>query len=292
MIDGKAVATPTFLAGSGVLYNKDIFDKYNLKEPKTYDELVKVAQTLKDNKVIPFAMSAKDSWWPQFILYYATAEHVTAKTPTFNTDVMQGKAKFSENAGWLESFNIYKELGDKGFYAPNALGVGFDQNKASWLAGQTAMMPAVWVLEDSRKANLNLGFFNFPTTNDPNSQFMWGSYGGAMGINAQNKHAAEANIFMDWLFKKPNYIMLLGGLKVFPIEEGIDVSGLEPLFPKMAAAWASPKVMVGAPNDTWLPGVQEVMITGLQEITAGKVTVPDLLKKMDAATAKAIKEKK
>lgn len=40
-------------------YNKEIFDKYNLKYPKTYEELLAVSKVLNENGIIPLAMGSK-----------------------------------------------------------------------------------------------------------------------------------------------------------------------------------------------------------------------------------------
>lgn len=42
---------------SGVFYNKEMFDKYNLEEPKTLEELEKICDTLKENDITPFALA-------------------------------------------------------------------------------------------------------------------------------------------------------------------------------------------------------------------------------------------
>ena len=60
--NGKEWALPMDFAGIGIIYNKDIFAKYNLKAPTTYRELERVVKTLKDNGVTPFAGLLKENW--------------------------------------------------------------------------------------------------------------------------------------------------------------------------------------------------------------------------------------
>ncbi|HEX9373856.1 MAG TPA: extracellular solute-binding protein, partial [Roseiflexaceae bacterium] len=61
--DGKIWGVPVENSSLAVIfYNKAIFQKYNLTPPKTYDDLMKVVQTLKDNGVAPFALPNKTKW--------------------------------------------------------------------------------------------------------------------------------------------------------------------------------------------------------------------------------------
>ncbi len=43
-----------------ILYNKDLFDKFNLKPPKTFEELKKVSQVFRENGYAPLVVGGKD----------------------------------------------------------------------------------------------------------------------------------------------------------------------------------------------------------------------------------------
>ena len=60
--NGKQYAVPMDYAGIGIIYNKDIFEKYNLTPPATYRELEKVCRELKNNNIVPFAGLLKENW--------------------------------------------------------------------------------------------------------------------------------------------------------------------------------------------------------------------------------------
>uniref|UniRef100_UPI0038F62985 extracellular solute-binding protein n=1 Tax=Streptomyces galilaeus TaxID=33899 RepID=UPI0038F62985 len=42
---------------AGIFYNKEIFEKYGLSEPKTLGDLENICKTLKDNGITPFALA-------------------------------------------------------------------------------------------------------------------------------------------------------------------------------------------------------------------------------------------
>lgn len=45
-----------------MIYNKDLFEKYNVEVPTTYDEFLNVCQTFKDAGITPLAMGNSDPW--------------------------------------------------------------------------------------------------------------------------------------------------------------------------------------------------------------------------------------
>ena len=47
---------------SGVFYNREIFNKYGLEEPKTITELEKICDTLKAGGITPFALANSSKW--------------------------------------------------------------------------------------------------------------------------------------------------------------------------------------------------------------------------------------
>ena len=58
--EGKVYALPMTLSVYGIYYRKDIFKKYNLSAPTTYEELINAAKVLKANGVTPFSFANKD----------------------------------------------------------------------------------------------------------------------------------------------------------------------------------------------------------------------------------------
>lgn len=55
--EGDIASLPFDLVGTGFFYNKDIFDKLELQEPKTWEELLDTSKKLQENGYIPLAMS-------------------------------------------------------------------------------------------------------------------------------------------------------------------------------------------------------------------------------------------
>jgi raffinose/stachyose/melibiose transport system substrate-binding protein len=60
-VDGEAYLVPLEATKAFFMYNKEIFDKFNLQPPATYEELKEVSKVLNENGIIPLAMGSKGS---------------------------------------------------------------------------------------------------------------------------------------------------------------------------------------------------------------------------------------
>ncbi|WP_221469191.1 ABC transporter substrate-binding protein [Cohnella nanjingensis] len=62
-LDGKTMGIPMHISPGGLIwYNKTMLDEYGIVEPKTYDELKKASDTLRQHGKQPLLLGAKDSW--------------------------------------------------------------------------------------------------------------------------------------------------------------------------------------------------------------------------------------
>ncbi|MFQ7551442.1 MAG: extracellular solute-binding protein [Blautia marasmi] len=55
------------------LYRKDVFEKYDLEVPKTWDDFLNVCQTLKEKEEIPLIVAGKENWQLMRYLFCAVA---------------------------------------------------------------------------------------------------------------------------------------------------------------------------------------------------------------------------
>lgn len=278
--DGSAAYyVPISQSGNGIIYNRELFAAAGIDEaPQTYQEFLAACDALVAAGTTPLAMSAQDSWWPQFIAYYAMAQHVFPDDPAIVEELLDGQATFAETPGYATALGVVEDLVP--YYLPDPLGTNQASAKTAFLTGDAAMFPATWVLSEARGADIDAGYMNFPTV-DADVPDMWGSYLVAWGINPGNDRVAAAESFIDYFFQDEVYAEFLDGVKAFPVIEGIDVAEADPLYPDMQAAWQGktfrPMVL---PAD---PQLQESLLVGMQNLIAGREDVAQVIARMDEA---------
>ncbi|HEX4814271.1 MAG TPA: ABC transporter substrate-binding protein [Nonomuraea sp.] len=108
-IGGKQYCVPMNVAYWGMFYNKKIFDKYDLKPPATWDELVTVADTLKKNGVTAF-------YHTSVLFSFVWFEQLMAGTdPDLYDRLSTGKAKYTD-PGVVQVMERWKQLIDAGYF--------------------------------------------------------------------------------------------------------------------------------------------------------------------------------
>lgn len=108
-VGGKQYCVPMNVAYWGMFYNKKIFDKYDLKPPQTWDELVQIAETLKKNGVTAF-------YHTSVLFSFVWFEQLLAGTdPDLYDRLSTGKAKYTD-PGVVQVMERWKQLIDAGYF--------------------------------------------------------------------------------------------------------------------------------------------------------------------------------
>ncbi|HEX2944727.1 MAG TPA: extracellular solute-binding protein [Clostridia bacterium] len=134
--DGKVYALPTTQTVACLFYNKDIFKKYNLTEPKTYDDLLNIVKVLKDNGVTPFALGNKAPWVGA-MLSEIIINRVGGTTP-FN-NVYNGTGTW-EDPAFIEGGKRMAELANLGAFPTGFNALDNDPAQADFRAGKSGML--------------------------------------------------------------------------------------------------------------------------------------------------------
>lgn len=285
--DGDAYNVPVSLSGNGIIYNKALFEQAGITEPPTtYTEFLADSKKLLDAGITPLAMSAQDNWWPQFIVYYALAEH--GANEKLAAEMSAGKATFADSKAWKESLDIVKQLVP--YYMPDPLGTSETAAQSAFLQGKAAMWPATWVLPDARKANLDVGYMNFPTVDEP-SKDMWGTYQVRFGVNPGNDKVEAAQKFLNYFFEDDVYKTFLSSVKLFPTTKTVEVGAdVDPLYPDMQKAWEG-KTFIAAFSPT-AKTVQDALLVGLQNVIGDQKSTTEVLDELDVTLKQYLADNK
>jgi len=199
-VDGKIYGVPTIVSAWIAFYNIPIFEKYNLKEPKTWDEFITICETLKSNGVTPIGFSIEGVWsfvWFQQLL--------ATNYPDAYMQVCHGEKPWTCDEV-KQTFVIWKDMLDKGYFSDPGLSLA---TEVPLLMAKGAKDPAGMILmgdwySDSFTTNgiiagEDYSSFVIPPVNSSLGKTLLFEAGPiCMSANSTNKEAAK--MFIDyWL---------------------------------------------------------------------------------------------
>ena len=159
-VDGKQYCVPLNVAYWVMFYNKKVFDQHNLEPPETWDELLRIADILKQAGVTPFYHTSVLFSFVWFNLLMAGTD------PDLYDQLAAGKVAWTDPRV-VEVVELWKSLIDKGYMS----NPGDTEDPAVQLAsGKVAMAPfGTWfntsMTQQKLKPGTDYGFFIIPNAN-------------------------------------------------------------------------------------------------------------------------------
>ena len=190
---------------SGILYNPEIFAKYGVSVPRTWDELIAAAETFKANGVAPFYMTLKDAWTTSPALVNLAAQ----LQPEDFFDRLEAAGDVRE-ASPVSFSKDYQEVADKllklfSYAQPGAAGVDYATGNKAFADGKSAMyLNGSFAVPAIRAANpdAKIASFPYPVTNDPAKTTVVSGVDVVLAMGRETPHRAEARKLIDFLLSK------------------------------------------------------------------------------------------
>jgi raffinose/stachyose/melibiose transport system substrate-binding protein len=131
-------------------YTIPLFEEAKLTPPKTYDEMLKVAEYFNSKGIAPLMVGAADGWLRRDI--YMELIHDIAPGKIYDAEV--GKAKFTDPE-FVDAMRWWKKLFDDKIIQPGALGLSAYPGSMELIeAGQAAMFPmGAWWQQQAMRPN-------------------------------------------------------------------------------------------------------------------------------------------
>lgn len=167
-VDGKLYSVPLSINAGVVAYNKDIFEKYKVEVPESWDELIEVCEKLQGEGVTPFIFSNgdKENCSQKFHIMTAAVADDTWNPYEFYVGMYEGSGdRITDNEYSKKAAARLYELSSK-YAQADTLGTNYDLSMQMMANGEAAMMlTGTWAQSDIIKNNpdFNLGMFAMPT---------------------------------------------------------------------------------------------------------------------------------
>lgn len=166
-LDNKTYGLPLELNIAPVYYNKEIFAKYNLEVPTTYDEFLNVVKTLADNGVTPATVGNKDRWTGS-MWYMYLADRIGG--PEALNNAINRTGSF-EDPALVKAAEELEKLVEMGAFVKGYNGLSNDEAKGHFMNEQAGMyIMGTWELPNyttspdvPQEFKDKIGYFKFPT---------------------------------------------------------------------------------------------------------------------------------
>lgn len=163
--DGHYYMIPEQLITSGFFYNKSKFDEAGVEPPHTWDELMAVAEKLKNAGIAPF-MQDDIGEYLNFWTYWAV-DRVVGKGALLKAAQDKTGATWDE-PGYLQAAEMVHEVSKAGkdYFQQGYTGSTWPAAQTAWAQGEGAMiLVGSWIVNEVGKSaapSWEPGFFPFP----------------------------------------------------------------------------------------------------------------------------------
>lgn len=202
--DGSTYGIPGASSQTGcILYNKEIYDKYKLEVPDTWDEFLENCKTLKDAGETALLGTFGDNWTAQ-VLYLGDHYNVNAENPNFAADFEAGKTKYASDEAGIKSFQKMEDVIP--YYNSDCMATSYDDGCDMLMEGSAAQ----WVILSSALGNMyslygddvnKIGCFGVPGENaDDHGITVWEP--NAIYANKDSENLDAVKEFMEFYVSK------------------------------------------------------------------------------------------
>ncbi|MDV7104715.1 extracellular solute-binding protein [Vibrio sp. TH_r3] len=195
-VNGKQYGVPYTYYQWGVYYRKDLFEKFGIAEPKTFEELKSAAATLKKNEVAPFAIGTKYLWTAAGWFDYL---NLRTNGLDFHIQLMDGKVPYTDERV-KKTFENWKELVEPGYYLKNHASYSWQEAQPFLYNGQAAMYLIGNFIAPNFPEEIKdkMGFFQFPVI-DPSVPMAEDAPMDTIHIPAKAENKADARKFLKFV---------------------------------------------------------------------------------------------
>lgn len=269
-----------------MVYNKDLFAKYNISVPKTFDEFEQACETLKQNGITPVYEPVSDGW--HHVLWFPeVGAQIEALEPGLNDKLNANTATFSGDATMEKALTQINDLYQKGYFGKDALSAKEADTSKAMASGTFGMTlselsrgPQIAAAYPNLQAT-SFGYFPIPILD--NQLQPTHPAGPTWMISSKSQHVAEAKQWLDFMTQQTNLQWLINNTPDF---ETLPFTGVTAKWDASQGdyfnTYAQAKTLVlqdavNYVNPQWMD-----MGKWLVNMFTGQKTAPDMLKNIDA----------
>lgn len=283
---GKVYGLPYTLACSVLYCNEELFARYKVKVPETWDELMAAVRKFSKAGITPMAVGGKDRW-PTNMYGDLIMLRAAGYEECYAAFYREAGGSF-KTAGMKLAARRFKELIDAGAFPKDAVALSRDESEVPFYAGKIPMyVSGNWTAGNCQSPTSavrgKIVAVRFPTIEGGK-----GNLGDFMGgaaeefcVSARTKHPREAFILCQYLAENHSRNAYLAGAGMPTWKMNVDGSQIDPLMKSIhAMAKDAPHFLLWA--NTALNGTDaELFMDTTQEFLAGVLSANDYVERLE-----------
>jgi raffinose/stachyose/melibiose transport system substrate-binding protein len=289
-LDGKVYGIPMRINAKFMVYNKSVFEQYNLSVPTTWDEFLAVCDTLKQNGVTPIAFGNEYPWASAHYVGDLNAKLVEGTTLKADYLLTADPAALFTDSGYVEALNRFAELNANGYFNEGPNGISHSSARSSFIAGKAAMMYIEleeFITVADGMGEDAFGFFQFPsgTGGKGDQKLLTGAPDGFM-IYGKTAHPQEAIAFLKFLTSPEmgkEYVKRLGIPSA--VVGAVSEETALPIVVEGVTSINSASGMALWMDTDMNAKIVEVYLPGMQAVLNGTKTSEELMKEVSEVAA-------
>lgn len=214
----KVYGVPYATNASGVIYNVEKFEALNLEIPKTWDEFIKVIETLKEAGEQPLLMTYKDAWtglcpW-------------NSMAPDLQPDGFTDDRKVNNTT----FVGTHEEITEKylallDYAQDDFMGLTYDDGNKAFANGEGAMIiNGNWAINQYLNANpdVKVNMFALPASNDASKNYVTSGVDVLLGVCKDSADEEMAKEFVAFMLEAENAQMYIDDQFAFSAVKGVE----------------------------------------------------------------------
>jgi multiple sugar transport system substrate-binding protein len=220
-VNGRQYGIPYSFYQWGMYYRKDLFERYGLEVPATWQELLAAGKVLNDNGIKPVAIGTKYFWTAAGWFDYLD---LRINGLDFHRQLLAGKIPYTDTRV-RKTFAYWRQLIDAGFYIDNHASYSWQEAQPFLYQGKAAMYLInhliVAMFPDEVAASMD--YFQFPSIDADIALFEIAPTE-TLHIPSKAKNKQEARKFLAFMARADNQSKLNKALGNLPPNRNSDVA--------------------------------------------------------------------
>ena len=252
-------------------YNVDMFTKYGVTPPKTWDELNAACAKFKAAKINCFVQGNKDLWtvgnWGGHIISRVTGEALYAET-------LQ-KSKPMNSPEFVKGLTVLADLAKNGYVNESVNSIADNEAASQFFQGKAAFHPiGSWLIgtQQGEAPDFKMDFINLPAISDGagDQNSIMAVYTGYI-VNAKSTKKTEVMNFFKVLYNAENAKQIADAGTLLLVKS-LATGTLDPLTEKINALLNGATVVVAPPDTGFELPVADALNAAQAEAIGGKST--------------------